>query len=198
VVALRGRLAWAHDWVSDPSLAAIFQTLPGARFIVNGATPAKNAALASAGAELRLLNGVSLLAKFDGEFANHSQTYTGTANPLHVVERRPRCQTQRPQPMAAEWSNTTGTNCSISMAGSTNLTQSFGDDSTSLPPLFVSLECGDSLRHQRVAFGPVIGVTGEQANALVLAAGEHAKAVVFDLMQPARSGRRVGGGHGLT
>jgi len=46
--------------------------------IRNGAVPAKNAALASAGAELRLLNGVSLLAKFDGEFANHSQTYAGT------------------------------------------------------------------------------------------------------------------------
>jgi outer membrane autotransporter protein len=30
VLALRGRVAWAHDWVSDPSLAAVFQTLPGA------------------------------------------------------------------------------------------------------------------------------------------------------------------------
>ena len=78
VLTLRGRLAWAHDWVSDPTLTPVFQTLPGASFIVNGATPAKNAALASAGAELRLLNGVTLLAKFDGEFANHSQTYAGT------------------------------------------------------------------------------------------------------------------------
>ena len=70
VLALRARLAWAHDWVSDPTLAAVFQTLPGASFIVNGATPAKNSALASAGAELRLANGISLLAKFDGEFAS--------------------------------------------------------------------------------------------------------------------------------
>jgi outer membrane autotransporter protein len=38
------RLAWAHDWISDPTLAAVFQTLPGASFIVNGATPAKNSA----------------------------------------------------------------------------------------------------------------------------------------------------------
>ena len=37
VLALRGRLAWAHDWVSDPTLAAVFQALPGASFIVNGA-----------------------------------------------------------------------------------------------------------------------------------------------------------------
>ena len=50
----------------------------GDRFIVNGATPAKNSALASAGAEMRFANGVSLLAKFDGEFAGHSQTYAGT------------------------------------------------------------------------------------------------------------------------
>ena len=65
--------------MSDPTLAAVFQTLPGSTsFIVGGATPAKNSALTSAGAELRLANGVSLLAKFDGEFASHSSTYAGT------------------------------------------------------------------------------------------------------------------------
>jgi uncharacterized protein with beta-barrel porin domain len=78
VLMLRGRLAWAHDWVSDPSLAAVFQTLPGTNFIVSGATPAKDSALVSAGAELRLINGVTLLGKFDGEFARGSQTYAGT------------------------------------------------------------------------------------------------------------------------
>ena len=41
VLALRARLAWAHDWVTDPVLGAVFQTLPGASFIVNGATPAR-------------------------------------------------------------------------------------------------------------------------------------------------------------
>ncbi len=78
VLALRGRVAWAHDWVSDPTLTPLFQALPGATFIVNGAFPAKDAALASAGGELRLANGVTLLAKFDGEFASHSTTYAGT------------------------------------------------------------------------------------------------------------------------
>jgi hypothetical protein len=34
--------------------------------------------LASAGAELRLRSGFTLSAKFDGEFARHSQTYGGT------------------------------------------------------------------------------------------------------------------------
>jgi autotransporter-associated beta strand protein len=78
MLTLRGRLAWAHDWVSDPTLAAVFQTLPGASFIVNGATPAQDSALASAGAELRLPRGVTLLGKFDGELASRAQTYAGT------------------------------------------------------------------------------------------------------------------------
>ena len=78
VLALRARLAWAHDWVSDPTLAAVFQALPGASFIVNGAAPAKNSALVSGGTELRLANGVSLIGKFDGEFASRSSTYAGT------------------------------------------------------------------------------------------------------------------------
>jgi len=77
-LTLRARLAWAHDWISDPSLVPLFQALPGASFVVNGATPAKNSALTSAGAEYRLANGVALLAKFDGEFASHSSTYAGT------------------------------------------------------------------------------------------------------------------------
>ncbi|WP_247320889.1 autotransporter outer membrane beta-barrel domain-containing protein [Bradyrhizobium sp. 141] len=78
VLTLRGRLAWAHEWVSDPSLPAVFQALPGASFIVNGATPAKDAAVVSAGAELKLSRAISLLGKFDGEFAGKAQTYAGT------------------------------------------------------------------------------------------------------------------------
>lgn len=78
MLTLRGRVAWAHDWISDPTLAASFQALPGASFIVNGATPAKDSALTSAGAELRWQSGWSLMAKFDGELASRSQTYTGT------------------------------------------------------------------------------------------------------------------------
>jgi autotransporter-associated beta strand protein len=78
VLTLRGRPAWAHDWVSDPSLATVFQALPGAAFTVNGALPAKNAALASAGAELKLASGVALIGKFDGEFAGRNNTYAGT------------------------------------------------------------------------------------------------------------------------
>ena len=79
VLALRGRAAWAHDWVTDPSLTAAFLALPGGgAFIVNGATPAHDSALVTAGAEIKLRSGWSVMAKFDGEFANGSQTYTGT------------------------------------------------------------------------------------------------------------------------
>jgi uncharacterized protein with beta-barrel porin domain len=74
---LRGKLAWAHDWVSEPTLGAVFQTLPGASFTVSGAAPAHESGLVSAGAELRFVGGTSLGAKFDGEFAARSQIYTG-------------------------------------------------------------------------------------------------------------------------
>jgi outer membrane autotransporter protein len=75
---LRGRIAWAHDWVSNPSLSAVFQSLPGANFIVNGAAIPKNSALTSAGAEWRINHDWSFTAKFDGEFASGAQTYAGT------------------------------------------------------------------------------------------------------------------------
>jgi autotransporter-associated beta strand protein len=78
ILTLRGRLAWAHDWVSNPSLTALFQTLPGASFVVNGAAPARDSALATAGAEFRFASGLSFLANFNGEFASHSSTYGGT------------------------------------------------------------------------------------------------------------------------
>ena len=77
-VTLRARAAWAHDWISNPALGAVFQALPGASFTINGAAPPKNSALASAGAELHLLNNWSLAGKFDGEFGSGSQTYAGT------------------------------------------------------------------------------------------------------------------------
>ena len=75
---LYSRLAWAHDWISNPALDAAFQALPGASFIVNGAAPPKNSALTSLGAELRMTENWSLLGKFDGQFGNGAQTYGGS------------------------------------------------------------------------------------------------------------------------
>jgi len=75
---LRARAAWAHDWVTNPALNASFEALPGASFNVFGAPIPHDSALTSAGAELFFTPNLSLLAKFDGEFANGSQTYAGT------------------------------------------------------------------------------------------------------------------------
>ena len=75
--SLLARLAWAHDWVDNPALNAVFQALPGASFVVNGAPIPTDSALASVGAELHVTTRWSVLAKFDGEFAKSSQTYAG-------------------------------------------------------------------------------------------------------------------------
>jgi len=77
LLTLRGRAAWAHDYNSDRRAQATFQTLPGASFIVNGAAPARDAALTTASAEMRLAGGISLAATFDGEFSDVTRSYAG-------------------------------------------------------------------------------------------------------------------------
>ena len=37
LLTLRGRAAWAHDYNPDRTVGAVFQTLPGSAFVVNGA-----------------------------------------------------------------------------------------------------------------------------------------------------------------
>ena len=78
-LALFGRVAWAHDWFNGIALTPSFQALPGASFIVNGARPPADLALVTAGAELHLNSSWTLTGRFDGEFGNGQQTYTGTA-----------------------------------------------------------------------------------------------------------------------
>jgi uncharacterized protein with beta-barrel porin domain len=75
VLTLRGRAAWAHDFNTDRSVAATFQSLPGASFVVDGAAQAQNSALVSASAELAWHNGWSVAGTFDGEFSNVTQSY---------------------------------------------------------------------------------------------------------------------------
>lgn len=84
VLAIRTRAAWAHDHSSDESTSAAFQTLPGSSFTTNGAGTVPNSALLSAGAEIRLASGISFGAKFDGEFASRSQTYSGTGTARYM------------------------------------------------------------------------------------------------------------------
>jgi uncharacterized protein with beta-barrel porin domain len=77
VLTLRGRLAWAHDFDPDRAIAATFQALPGASFVVNGAAQAADSALTTASAELKWTNGWSTAATFEGEFSNVMRSYAG-------------------------------------------------------------------------------------------------------------------------
>ncbi len=77
MLTLRGRLAWAHDYNPDRAVSAIFQSLPGASFVVNGARPDPDSALVSASAEQNWLNGFSLAATFEGEFSGNVTSYAG-------------------------------------------------------------------------------------------------------------------------
>jgi uncharacterized protein with beta-barrel porin domain len=76
-LSLLGRAAWAHDFWSAPDITAGFLALPGSSFVVTGAAPATDLLLASAGVEVGFRNGFSVGARFDGEFAEHSQKYSG-------------------------------------------------------------------------------------------------------------------------
>ena len=50
-----GRVAWAHDFVSNPALSAAFESLPGASFTVLGAPMPHDSAVTTAGAQLYLM-----------------------------------------------------------------------------------------------------------------------------------------------
>jgi uncharacterized protein with beta-barrel porin domain len=77
ILTLRGRLAWAHDFNTDRSIMPVFQTLPGASFIVSGAAQAHDSALTTASAEMKWLNGWSAAGTFEGQFSNVTTSYAG-------------------------------------------------------------------------------------------------------------------------
>ena len=77
VLTLRGRAAWAHDYNPSRAVTALFQTLPGTSFVVNGARDNADSALVSASAEMKWLNGFSIAGTFDGEFSGNVTSYSG-------------------------------------------------------------------------------------------------------------------------
>lgn len=77
LMTLRGRLAWAHDYNPDRTVGAVFQTLPGAAFVVNGAAQARDSALTTAAVQMNWMNGWSASATFEGEFSNVTRSYAG-------------------------------------------------------------------------------------------------------------------------
>jgi outer membrane autotransporter protein len=79
VISVFGRAAWAHDWYSDPSVVASFQSLPGSSFTEFGAPPVHDSVLLTAGSEFYMRNGWSVMAKLDSELGPGSYTYFGSA-----------------------------------------------------------------------------------------------------------------------
>ncbi|WP_456632400.1 autotransporter outer membrane beta-barrel domain-containing protein [Bradyrhizobium sp. URHC0002] len=77
ILTLRGRAAWAHDFNTDRNVTALFQTLPGAAFVVNGAAQAHESALVTGAAEMKWLNGWSAATIFEGQFSNVTNSYAG-------------------------------------------------------------------------------------------------------------------------
>jgi uncharacterized protein with beta-barrel porin domain len=77
VLIVRGRLAWAHDYDTGRAVSALFQSLPGTSFVVNGARPDADSALVTAGVERKWLNGFSLAGTFEGEFSGNVTSYAG-------------------------------------------------------------------------------------------------------------------------
>jgi uncharacterized protein with beta-barrel porin domain len=77
ILTLRGRFAWAHDYDQDRGIAATFQSLPGASFVVNGAAQAADSALTTAAVEMKWKSGWSAAATFEGEFSSVTNSYAG-------------------------------------------------------------------------------------------------------------------------
>jgi autotransporter-associated beta strand protein len=77
LLTLRSRLAWAHDYDPHHSVAATFQALPGASFVVSGASQASESALTTLSAEMKWRNGWSAAASFEGEFSQVTSSYAG-------------------------------------------------------------------------------------------------------------------------
>jgi uncharacterized protein with beta-barrel porin domain len=75
---LYGRAAWAHDFDNEGQSTAFFQSLTGTSFLVNSVKPANDSALVTAGFEYRLVDGWSVLGKFDGEFSSTTAIFAGT------------------------------------------------------------------------------------------------------------------------
>jgi autotransporter-associated beta strand protein len=77
IFTLRSRFAWAHDYDPDRAVAATFQALPGASFVVNGVAQASDSALTTASAEMKWTNNWSVAATFEGEFSDVTRSYAG-------------------------------------------------------------------------------------------------------------------------
>jgi uncharacterized protein with beta-barrel porin domain len=65
-------------------MAAAFQALPGARFVVESTAAPRDVVLLSLGADLRLPAGWTLRARLDGELGTGGRSYAGTGTIRYV------------------------------------------------------------------------------------------------------------------
>ena len=79
VLSAWARMAWKHEWSAQRSTRSSFATASGFDFIINGATPTRDALRASLGMKLQLDQTVAITGNFDGDFARRGRGYTGTA-----------------------------------------------------------------------------------------------------------------------
>jgi outer membrane autotransporter protein len=77
-VTPRLRVAWAHEFDRTRQVNASFLSLPGAAFTVNGARPARDAAIVTAGVDVAVSRNVALFAQFDGDIAGGGNAYAGS------------------------------------------------------------------------------------------------------------------------
>jgi uncharacterized protein with beta-barrel porin domain len=77
IITVRTRAAWAHDSNTDRPVTAAFQTLSTTTFAVNGAQASANAALVTAGVEMKWRNGWTVAGTFEGEFSSTTRSYAG-------------------------------------------------------------------------------------------------------------------------
>jgi autotransporter-associated beta strand protein len=79
-ILVRGRLAWVHNFDRDISNTVAFAVLPGTSFVVNGAALPSDAALLSAVTEVPIGKNLTVAARFDGEFAGNSTSWSGNGS----------------------------------------------------------------------------------------------------------------------
>jgi len=77
VFTLRGRAAWLRNVNNDRAIPAMLAGLPGAGFVVNGASVSRDTGLAGISADMVWNNGLSLGAAFDAEFSDAGSNYAG-------------------------------------------------------------------------------------------------------------------------
>jgi outer membrane autotransporter protein len=79
LLELNLRVAWAHDWVSNPAATGVYEAAPLLGFSISGVPLPTDSALTTVKAELRNIGSQwSLVAQFDGQFASSFHMYAGT------------------------------------------------------------------------------------------------------------------------